>query len=89
MKKHLPNLIHCGQSAFVSGRYIGHAVRQISDIIEYTAKNNKVGLMFRADFESAFDSTDMEFIAATLLKLGFPQNLLNGSNFFIKMLKAA
>ena len=89
MKKYLPNLIHCDQSAFASGRYIGHAVRQISDIIEYTAKNNKVGLMFGADFESAFDSTDMEFIVATLLNLVFPQNLLNGSNFSTKMLKAA
>ena len=80
MKKHLPNLIHCDQSAFVSGRCIGHAVRQIFDIIEYSAKNNKVGLMFRADFESAFDSTDMEFIVATLLKFGF-------STEFVKWVK--
>ena len=80
IKKHLPNLIHCGQSAFVSGRYIGHAVRLISDIIEYSAKNNKVGFMFGADFESAFDSTDMEFIVATLLKFGF-------STKFVKWVK--
>ena len=81
MKKHLPNLIHCDQSAFVSGRYIDHAVRQISDIIEYSAINNKVGLMFRADFESALDSSDMEFIVATLIKFGFSAEFVKWVKF--------
>ena len=36
--------------------------------------------MFRTDFESAFNSTDMEFIVATLLQFGF-------STGFVKRVK--
>ena len=49
-----PQLVHPDQSAFVKGRFIGESVRLISDILEYTKSLDKPGILFGADFESAF-----------------------------------
>ena len=36
LKKVLSKIIHCNQTAYVKGRYIGESIRLLSDVLEYT-----------------------------------------------------
>ena len=58
----LPNIVHQNQYAFVKNRTIEKALRLISDILDYTARENIPGIMFAADYAAAFDSLDHNFI---------------------------
>ena len=71
IKHLLPKIIHPDQSAFVSNRYIGEPIRQISDLLNYTDENNIPGILFGADFASAFDSIDYNFMFSVFKKFGF------------------
>ena len=64
------------QTAYIPGRYIGESVRLISDILEYTDRENCEGNMFAADIEKAFDSLDHNFILAVLEKMGFGNDFI-------------
>ena len=57
VKKVLNNIIKCDQPAYVKRRYIGESIRLVTDILEYTAEHEEVGILFSADFEKAFDRT--------------------------------
>ena len=70
IKHLLPEIIHPDQSAFVSNRYI-EPIRQISDLLNYTDDNNIPGILFGADFTSAFDSIDYNFMFSIFKKFGF------------------
>ncbi|KAL9961456.1 hypothetical protein ACROYT_G030398 [Oculina patagonica] len=41
--KVLPEIIHCNQTGYVKGRFIGEAARSIIDIMDYTKKQNIPG----------------------------------------------
>ena len=58
----LPEIIHCNQTGYVKGRFIGEAARSIMDVMDYTKKQNIPGILLFIDFEKAFDSIDWEFI---------------------------
>ena len=62
IKPVLDNIIHPDQKGFVSGRYIGEAIRTCYDTIDYAKNNNKSGLLLLVDFEKAFDSISFKFI---------------------------
>ena len=71
IKHLLPKIIFPDQSAFVSNRYIGEPIRQISDFLNYTDNNNISGILSEADFASAFDSIDYNFMFSLFKKFGF------------------
>ena len=50
LKKAIPKLIHCDQTAYVNIRRIDEANRLISDMLEYTAENEIEAILFSADF---------------------------------------
>ena len=62
IKPYLPNIIDQEQFAYVQDRFIGEPIRIIEDILNYTSTNNIPGIIFRADYEAAFDSFDHTFI---------------------------
>ena len=64
LKKVICKLVTQDQTAYIPGRYIGESVRLISDILEYTDRENCEGYMMAADIEKAFDSLDHNFILA-------------------------
>ena len=43
----------------------------LTDILEYTAEHEKVGISFSADFEKVFDKIEHTFIFAALESFGF------------------
>ena len=57
MENILPKLIHCDQTGFVNGRYIGQNIRLLNDIMEYTDIKKLPGIFLFVDFEKAFSST--------------------------------
>ena len=62
IKPHLDTIIHGDQKGFVSGRYIGEAIRTTYDIIQWAKNNNKTGVLLLIDFEKAYDSLSFSFI---------------------------
>ena len=70
-RKIITKLVHCDQTAHVNNQYIGELNHLISDIIEYTDENENEAILFSADFEKAFDSTERPFLFAVLNSFGF------------------
>ena len=62
----LPELIQCGQNAYVKGRSIFDAVRTIDDILDYTRQTKMSGILVAIDFEKAFDSLDHAYLFKVL-----------------------
>ena len=71
MKNVLTSIVHCHQTAYVNDRFIGESIHLITDLLAYTEENSIGGILFPADFEKAFDSTEHSFIFATLKSFGF------------------
>ena len=74
----MTNIIHCYQTGYVKGRFIGEAARSIIDVMDYTKKQNIPGILLFVDFEKAFDSIDWEFMVKCLDVFGFGPSLKQG-----------
>ena len=76
--KHCMNdLIHTDQAGFMKGRNIGHNIRLILDIIEYTESNDIPGSILLIDIEKAFDSVSHNFLYKTLKQFNFGQGFID------------
>ena len=64
------------QTAYVKDRYIGESIKLINDILVYTDSNEIEAILFSADFEKAFDSTDHSFLFEVLESFGFSPNFI-------------
>ena len=62
IKKVLPSVIHCDQTAYVKGRYVGESVRLIDDLLKFAEEENLDEILFAADIEKTSDSVDHNFI---------------------------
>ena len=62
IKPHLDTIVHGDQKGFVSGRYIGEAIRSTYDIIQWAISNKKPGILLLIDFEKAYDSLSFSFM---------------------------
>ena len=71
MENVLTSIVHCNQTAYIKGRYIGESIRLITDLLQYTEENSICGILFSADFEKAFNSIEHSFIFAALKSFGF------------------
>ena len=72
----MKKVIHCDQTAYVKGRYIGESFRFIDDLLTYADQENLDCIMFAADIEKAFDSVEHNFVFATLKKFGFGDSFI-------------
>ncbi|GJW52934.1 RNA-directed DNA polymerase, eukaryota, reverse transcriptase zinc-binding domain protein [Tanacetum coccineum] len=59
------------QSAFISGRQILDGPLILSEIIDWYKKRNKKLMLFKVDFEKAFDYVSWRYLDYVLDKLGF------------------
>ena len=83
LKKVIPKLTQCNQTAYVNNRFIGEANRLINDMLEYTAENEIEAILFSADFEKAFDSIQHTFIFATFHSFGFSPDFIQWVKTFL------
>ena len=72
----LPDIISGNQFAFVPNMDIDEPLGFLSDILEYTQKEQVSGILFAADYAAAFDSLNHAFIISTIKIFGFPDYLI-------------
>lgn len=67
----LDEMVSKSQSTFVEGRHIQSSVAIASEVLFHLNENNMDGVMFKLDYEKAFDNLDWEFLLNTLSAKGF------------------
>ena len=82
MEKVLPQIIHHNQKAYVKGRTVFDAVRQIDDVMSFTNSKGISSLSVAIDFEKAFDSAHWDFLRKTLERFNFGPSFLSWINAF-------
>ena len=65
------DLIHEVQSAFFSGRQIMDGPFILNEIMKWCSLKKKQALIFKVDFEKAYDSIRWDFLDEILVKFGF------------------
>jgi hypothetical protein len=67
----IDSLISTNQSAFIKGRNLVDGVVVVNEVVEMARKSKKECLIFKVDFEKAYDSVDWGFLEYMLQRLGF------------------
>ena len=89
IKPYLDKLIHPDQKGFVSGRFIGEAIRSCYDTMDFAKTNNKTGLLLAIDFEKAFDSISFSFIEKCLKFYNFSNDLIKWVKLMLNKFQAS
>ena len=71
LKKVMPNIIDEKQSAFISGRHLLHSVLIANEAVEEAKRGHKPCLVFKVDYERAYDSVSWAFLSYMMRRLGF------------------
>ena len=61
------------QSAFIKGRHILHGILILNEVVEEAMRSKKPAMIFKVDFEKAYDLVSWSFLDYMLLRLGFCQ----------------
>ncbi|GJV52789.1 RNA-directed DNA polymerase, eukaryota [Tanacetum coccineum] len=67
----LDGLVNEVQSAFVTDRQILDGPFMLNEIVQWCKKRNKQAMIFKVDFEKAFDSVRWDFLEDIMRKFGF------------------
>jgi hypothetical protein len=68
-------LINPIQTAFIRGRYIVDGAVILHEVMHELKKQKRTGVIFKIDFEKAYDSIRWEFVEEVLAKKGFDNKL--------------
>ncbi|XP_071695868.1 uncharacterized protein [Rutidosis leptorrhynchoides] len=71
LRKVLPSLIGSEQSAFLKDRFILDGGLIVNESIDFLKANNQKSLLFKVDFEKAFDCLNWDFILEVMRCMGF------------------
>ncbi|GKA29337.1 putative RNA-directed DNA polymerase, eukaryota, reverse transcriptase zinc-binding domain protein [Tanacetum coccineum] len=71
LSKVIDKIVSNEQSAFISGRQILDGPLILSEVIDWFKKRKKKMLIFKVDFEKAFDSVSWKYLDFVLISLGF------------------
>ena len=67
--------MHCG-ILFLSS--LGESIRHLTDLLEYTAEHEEVGILFSADFDKALTQSNIHLYLPLLNHLDSVHSLFNG-----------
>nr|GEX06005.1 RNA-directed DNA polymerase, eukaryota [Tanacetum cinerariifolium] len=73
----LGNIVSEVQSAFIAGRQILDGPFILNEVLHWCSKKNKKSLIFKVDFEKAYDSVRWDFLEDVLKKFGFGNKWCN------------
>ena len=71
LKKVMSDIIDERQSAFIGGRHLLHSVIIANEVVEEAKRGQKSCIMFKVDYERAYDSVSWDFLTYMLRRLGF------------------
>ena len=66
------NVVYDSQSAFVKGKQILDGILIANEVVDEARRTNKELLMFKVDFEKAYDSVDLKYLDAVMINMNFP-----------------
>ncbi|GKB43247.1 hypothetical protein Tco_0888189 [Tanacetum coccineum] len=72
-KKVVGEVVGDVQNAFIKGRFILDGVRISNETVEFVRKKKERGLVFKVDFEKAYDSINWKFLEEFTLERGVRQ----------------
>jgi hypothetical protein len=81
LAKVMGSIISASQSAFLKGRQLVDGVLVLNEVVDSARKTGKECLIFKVDFEKAYDSVDWNFLVYMLHRFGF-------NDLWIKWMKA-
>jgi hypothetical protein len=67
----MDSLISTNQSAFIKGRNLVDGVLIMNELVDWAKKTKKECLIFKVDFEKAYDSVEWSFLEYMLYRCGF------------------
>ena len=88
IKNILPDIIHHNQSGFVKNRYIGETVQSIFDLMDFTLKENILGLMIFINLRIAFDSVEWSYLVTCLEAFCFGPEFIRWVNTLYKSIRS-
>jgi len=71
MKMVMPTIIDETQFAFIEGRHLLQSALITNEVIEEARRSHKPCLIFKVDYEKAYDSVSWEFLLYMLRRMGF------------------
>ncbi|GJY76394.1 putative RNA-directed DNA polymerase [Tanacetum coccineum] len=90
VKKVVGEVVGDVQTAFIKGRFILDGVLIANETVEFVRKKKEIGLVFKVDFEKAYDSINWKFLGDIMKRTGFGskwckwvENCLNSSSMSI------
>ena len=60
------------QSAFVKGKQILDGILITNEVVDEVRRRGRELLMFKVDFEKAYDSVDLNYLDAVMVHMNFP-----------------
>jgi hypothetical protein len=70
-------IVLLNQTAFIKGRYIMEGVNVLREIFNDTHKKKKSGVLFKIDFEKAFDKVKWHFLYQSMEAKGLPSKMID------------
>ncbi|MCI37724.1 RNA-directed DNA polymerase (Reverse transcriptase), partial [Trifolium medium] len=65
------SVIASNQSAFLKGRNLVDGVMVVNEVVDLAKRTGKECVIFKVDFEKAYDSVDWSFLEYMLHRFGF------------------
>ncbi|GAU47706.1 hypothetical protein TSUD_177110 [Trifolium subterraneum] len=71
LRKVMNSIISSNQSAFIKGRHLADGVVVANEVVDLAKRAKKECLVFKVDFEKAYDSVSWSFLDYMLRRVGF------------------
>jgi len=78
LKKVMSSIIDGRQSAFIEGRHLLHGVLVANEVVEEAKRKQKLCLVFKVDYEKAYDSVSWNFLFYMIRRMGFCPRWIEG-----------
>ena len=83
LRKVIHEMISSSQGAFVEGRQILDAFLIANEVVDEKRRSGEEGIVFKIDFEKAYDHVDWGFLEQVLERKGFSPKWRSWMRWFI------